>query len=262
MPELPEVEYAAAIARLVAVDRTIATVAPRHPAMRRALPPAVRATLAGDGVRAVERRGKHQLIRLTSGRTLHVHFRMTGDWSVPEAGAPLPAHARLVITFTDGARLVLDDPRALAVARLHAPDDDPLPHLGPEATDPAFNAAWLRQALARRRGPVKPALLDQGIVAGIGNIYASEALWAARVDPRRAANRLGNDRLQRVVEGIRRTLRKALRAGGRYYGDGASSAGRFAVYDREGRPCRRCGTAIRRIVQAARSTYYCPGCQR
>ena len=265
MPELPEVEAASRRARAIAEGRAIARVRVLHASLRRALPDEAAASLTGDTVASVERRGKHQLLRLTSGRTLHVHFRMTGDWAVPEGeaaadGDALPKHARAVLEFADGGRLVLDDPRALAAVSLHAAGVDPLPRLGPEATDRAFNARWLAHALAGRRVPVKVALLDQHVVAGVGNIYASEALWYARVDPRRSASALKADSLGRVVHGVRRAMAKALRHPERY--SGASSAQRFNVYDREGEPCRRCGRRVRRIVQAGRSTYFCAGCQR
>jgi formamidopyrimidine-DNA glycosylase len=266
VPELPEVEAAARLARAAALGRAIERVTVLHPSQRRTLPDEAARSLAGDVIAAVERRGKHQLLRLASGRTLHVHFRMTGDWVAhdPARAADgvweLPRHARVVLELTGGARLVLDDPRALSAVVLLPAGSDLLQDLGPEANDPAFDAAWLTRALAGRRVPIKVALLDQGVVAGVGNIYASEALWYARVDPRRAANTLGPDRTRRVVQGVRRAIARALRHPERYYG--ASSAQRFNVYDREGEPCRRCGAKIKRIVQAGRSTYYCPRCAR
>ncbi len=146
---------------------------------------------------------------------------------------------------------------------MHPPGIDPLPDLGPEATSPAFTGAWLEEHLARRATPIKPALLDQQLVAGIGNIYASEALWYARVSPRRKAGRLGAARYAAVASGVKRAMKRALAHPERYYESGTSSdSARFNVYDREGKPCRRCGTPLRRIVQLGRSTYYCPHCQR
>lgn len=276
MPELPEVEYAATIARRVALGRTIRAVQVLHKAQRRTLPPRAARSLAGDRITAIERRGKHQLLRLESGRTLLVHFRMTGDWVArgrdsretdrgtvdSRRATARPSHARVVIEFTDGNALILVDPRALGTVSLHAPGVDPLPDLGPDAIDPAFTATHLAGHLARRRGPVKPALLDQSIVAGIGNIYASEALWYAHVDPRRRASALGRAELQRVVQGVRRALRKAMAHPERYYAAAGSGEHlRFNVYDREGLHCRRCQTPIRRVTQAGRSSYFCPSCQ-
>jgi formamidopyrimidine-DNA glycosylase len=261
MPELPEIEYAATIARRAAIGRTIAEVEVRHAAQARHLPDEARAALAGDEVASVQRRGKHQLLRLASGRVLHVHFRMTGDWVEVAAGESIPRHARMVITFTDGSALALDDSRALSVVRLAAADEDSALALGPEANDPTFTPAHLARTLAKRRGPIKPVLLDQRVVAGLGNIYAVEALWYARIDPRLAANSLSPARVRRLHAGIRRALAKALAGAERYYGAG-ESAGRFNVYDREGKACRRCRKAVRRVVQAGRSTYFCGGCQR
>ena len=260
MPELPEVEFAAAFARRVAVGRTITSVKVLHPSQRRTLPTRDAKSLIGDRIVDVRRRGKSQRFALASGRELQVHFRMTGDWLQPEPGS-LPRSVRAVLTFDDGSRLALDDPRALSVLSLCVPaeDDD----LGPDALDREFTPAHLGQALATRRIPIKVALLDQRIVAGIGNIYASEALWRARIDPRTSANRVKATGLPVLLRAIRATLEAALKRQERYYGAGAttSDASRFAVYDREGLPCRRCRTPIKRITQAARSTYFCSRCQ-
>ena len=262
MPELPEVEHAASIARSTAVGRTITSVTLHHRAQRRGLPLRAARSLAGDRVLAVVRRGKAQVFHLASGRELRVHFRMTGDWLLP-GDAPLPRTVRAVIAFDDGARLALDDPRALSVLSLcEAPDETD--RLGPDALDPALGGERLGQALASRRIPIKVALLDQSIMAGVGNIYASETLWRARIDPRTPANRVSTPKLRELVRAIRMTLRNALRRQERYYrsGTAATDEGRFRVYDREGAPCRRCGTKVRRITQSARSTYYCPTCQK
>lgn len=262
MPELPEVEYAARLARAACAGKVLAQVRVLHPSQRRALPDADARALTGDVVLDVERRGKHQLFRLASERIIHVHFRMTGDWRITTADEPPHRSTRVVFTFTDGTQLALDDARALSVVALIEAGVDPCPDLGPEATSASFNADWLAEQLTGRRSPIKPVLLDQALVAGIGNIYASEALWYAKVDPRRAAHRLGQLQLPAIVAGVRRAMRKALEHPERYYGaDGVSDAVRFNVYDREGKGCRRCRTPIRRIVQAARSTYFCPACQ-
>jgi formamidopyrimidine-DNA glycosylase len=262
MPELPEVEYAARLAREVAVGRTVRRVRVLHRAQRKALPPARSRRLAGEVVTALERRGKYQVLRFQSGRALVVHFRLNGDWGLVAEGERSPVHTRVVIWFDRGPALALVDSRALATVSLHDAGARLLPELGPEANTAAFSVAWLRDWFARRRGPVKPALLDQRAVAGIGNIYASEALWYAGVDPRRRANTLSLVELRHVVAGVRRAMRKALEHPERYYGaNGVSDGVRFNVYDREGRPCRRCGAPIRRIVQSGRGTYYCGTCQ-
>lgn len=272
MPELPEVEIATRLARAAAVGRTIERVDVLHPSHQKKLPPKAAASLAGERIIAIERRGKYQAFRLESGRALGVHFRMTGDWVVvPEASsrvAPTSSpseqtFARVILHFDNGAQLVLRDSRALATVLIYDAGIDPFPTLGPEATDTAFSALALREALRGRRAPIKVALLDQRVVAGVGNIYASEALWYAKVSPKAVASRLSLPRLHRVVVGVRRAMAKALHQAERYYGEGGpSDAVRFNVYDREGLPCRRCSTPIMRIVQAQRSTYFCSRCQR
>src|SRR5215469_6529177 len=138
MPELPEVDAAAGVLRAVALGKTIAPVERLHRVHRRLLPPSKSRRLVGAQVVAIERRGKHQLIRLGDGSTLHVHFRMTGDWEAGLTRDPRPPYARVVIDFTDGSRVALTDPRALSTLTLHAPGVDPLPDLALDATDPAF----------------------------------------------------------------------------------------------------------------------------
>jgi formamidopyrimidine-DNA glycosylase len=262
MPELPEVEYAASLARRIAVGRTITSVALLHRSLRRTMPRRVVRSLVGDGIDHIERRGKTQLFRLRSGRVLSVHFRMTGDWLAQATSDPLPPHARALLDFDNGARLVLDDPRALAVLTLHRSGERLVTGLGPEPTDSAFTGHALRQALASRRGAIKPVLLDQRVVAGLGNIYVSESLWRSRIDPRTVAHRLSASRADRLVDSIRWIIERAIGTTQRYYGGETSSFDRFDVYDREGERCRRCKSRIRRIVQAGRSTYFCPRCQR
>ena len=261
MPELPEVEHAAAVARAVAVGRTITSVIVRHRSQRRGLPAREARSLVGDRVVALDRRGKAQRFRLASGRELQVHFRMTGDWIIPGPGK-LPRTVRAILAFDDGGRLALDDPRALSVLSL-CPAGNEDDGLGPDAIDPRLTAPHLAGALASRRIGIKVALLDQRVVAGIGNIYASEALWRARIDPRTPANLLDLTQLGALVVAIRTTMKGALKRQGRYYRDasGGRDSGRFAVYDEEGEPCRRCRRPITRITQAGRSTYFCARCQ-
>ncbi|MEP6494397.1 MAG: bifunctional DNA-formamidopyrimidine glycosylase/DNA-(apurinic or apyrimidinic site) lyase [bacterium] len=256
MPELPEVENAVRRLRNAAEGRTISRVALLHPALKRRMSPARLRSLRTARVTSVERRGKHQLFMLDDGRVLHAHFRMTGDWHIDRESDELPRFARATINFTDGARVVLDDPRALSTLDLHAANAPLDLGLGPEPDDPSLTADSLRAVLSRKRGPIKPVLLDQRVVAGLGNIYAAESLWHSRILPTTQASSLTARRVAALLKSIRRVISRAT---GARYGD--SSASRFAVYDREGKPCRRCGTLIERIVQAGRSTYFCPGCQ-
>ena len=260
MPELPEVEVAARALRAAVVGRTVRRVHRWHPATQRALSDADAARLVGRRVVSVDRRGKHQLLALDDGTLLHAHFRMNGDWMVGRVDAALPPHARVVLDFDDGTRVALVDSRALATIRVLAAGEAPLPRLGPDANDPAWDGAALHATLAGRRTAIKVALLDQRVVAGLGNIYAAEACWHAGVDPRALASGLTRARCARIVEGARQALEDAAVDPGRY--SRGESADRLKVYGREGEPCARCGSAIRRIVQAGRSTYFCARCQR
>jgi formamidopyrimidine-DNA glycosylase len=151
---------------------------------------------------------------------------------------------------------VLDDSRALSTFDVHPTADDLTLGLGPEPSDPALTPGRLQLALSRRRVPIKVALLDQRVIAGLGNIYTSEALWRAKIDPRTDAASLGSSDLVRLLAAIRAVIARA--TGGRYT---RLEGARLAVYDREGERCRRCGTPIRRIRQSGRSTYFCPRCQ-
>ncbi len=241
------------------VGRTIQRVERLHPSTQRALDARDAVRILGRRVIAVERTGKHQLLVLDDGAGVHAHFRMAGDWYVDAAADPLPRHARLTLDLDGGSRVSLVDPRALATVVYHGDARIALPTLGPEPTDPAFDAAALGAALRARRGPIKPVLLDQRVIAGLGNIYAAEALWLARISPRLPANRLGPVRTARLLDAMRTVLTDALAAPGRYANGETVDA--MHVYGRGGAPCSRCGTAIRRIVQAGRSTYFCPRCQ-
>ena len=257
MPELPEVEHAAGVLRRATTGRRLAGLRLLHPSLRRRVKPRLLAAIAGASIAGVERRGKHQLLRLEGGAVVHVHFRMAGDWMVVPAEAKLPPHARAVLELDDASRVVLVDPRMLSTIDVHLDGRPSLPALGPEPGDESLDAPALRALLRSRRGPIKAVLLDQRVIAGLGNIYAAEALWIARISPRASAATLAPARVERLLAGVREALRRA--APGRY-ADGADE--RFRVYGREGERCARCGATIRRIVQAGRATYYCPVCQR
>ncbi len=183
---------------------------------------------------------------------------MNGDWEVVRADALLPRYTRIAFATTDGARLCLVDSRALCTATYHAPDMPPALALGPEPD--ALTVALLRLALARRSGPIKTALLDQRVVAGLGNIYAAEALWRARIHPAHSARALTGRLLLALVRGIKAAIADGFVRMGRRR-DGMRERP-FKVYDREGRACPRCKTRIARIPQAGRSTYFCPVCQK
>jgi formamidopyrimidine-DNA glycosylase len=256
MPELPEVERAAARIRRAIVGQTIARVTLIHPSLKRRLAARSLTSLRGHRIVAVDQRAKHQLLVLDDGRSIHVHFRMAGDWAIDRAGDELPRSARASIELTSGKRLLLVDPRALSAIALFASGVTPFSELGPDPSSADFDAAFAA-ALARRTIAVKPALLDQRVAAGVGNIYAAEALWEARVNPRASAKALRPAEVKALADAIRVVLDRG-RVGGRRYREGDAS---LRVYDREGEPCLRCGTPIERIVQAGRSTYFCPRCQ-
>ena len=260
MPELPEVERAARRLGRAALGKTIESVRAIHPALRRKLSPAQSRAVRGKRIVRVERRGKHQLIHLDSGDTLVVHFRMNGDWEIGPATSPLEPFARAVVELDDGTRISLVDRRALSSITLDKPGASSLPRLGLEASDPALDADYMSAALKRKKAAIKPALMDQSVVAGLGNIYVAEALWEAELDPRRRAAKVTKAKLARLIEAIRLVLSPRKRRPGRY--TETRGVDRFAVYDREGKACRRCDGIIKRIVQAGRSTYFCPGCQR
>jgi formamidopyrimidine-DNA glycosylase len=257
MPELPEVEAAAVVARRALMGRTLAEVTTHHAAQRRALPAEHAARCAGRRVTRIERRGKSQLLHLDDGAVLLVHFRMNGDWERTRTGASYPKFTRVAFDTADGRRLALVDSRALCTVTWHAPGHPPKLSLGPEPD--ALTTDTLGALLAGKRIPIKQALLDQKVVAGVGNIYAGEALWRARLDPRTPSRDVTGKRLVALVKGIKDAITDGFARQGRYR-DG-SRAHPFKVYDREGLPCKRCRTPIERMTQGARSTYYCPTCQ-
>jgi formamidopyrimidine-DNA glycosylase len=256
MPELPEVEAALEVLRTRARGRTILRMRVLHPSLRRRLKPSQLRALVGARIARVERRGKHQLLHLEDGRILHAHFRMNGDWMLAETGADLPRFARAVLDFDDGSSLMFVDSRALGTIDVHPAGAELDLGLGPDAADPDWTAAQLAASLASRRGPIKPALLDQRLVAGLGNIYAAEALWRARISPFSSCGSLTRAQVTALRKAIGAVLVRA--TGARYTDDDTVT---LDVYDREGMPCRRCATPIERVVQAGRSTYFCPSCQ-
>jgi formamidopyrimidine-DNA glycosylase len=260
MPELPEVENATRRLKRASLGKTIAAVKAIHPSLKKKFSTAEARAAKGKRIENIERRGKHQLLLLDSGDTLVVHFRMNGDWEIGTTKETLDPFARAAIELTDGTRISLVDRRALSSIRLDKRGESSLPKLGREASDPALDAEYLIDVLRRKKIAIKPALMDQGVIAGLGNIYAVEALWEARIDPRCAAADVSRAKLEKLVEAIRVVLSPKKRLPGRYTDERGADV--FAVYDREGEACRRCGGTVERIVQAGRSTYFCPKCQR
>ncbi len=274
MPELPEVETVRRRLAPVLEGRTLAHVEIADPRLTRPLEPfAVAAELRGERVAVVDRRGKYLILRFESGRVLLVHLRMTGSFLYAPAGElPADPHRRAVVRLDDGTEVAYRDVRRFGTWLLLEPDEvDPYvgSRVGQEPLGEAYRAKHLAQRLAGRRAPVKAAILDQRTVAGVGNIYADEALWRARIHPLTPAERLGTDDVKALHRGIRRALEAGIRRQGstlRDYrlpgGEEGEAQHEFKVYGRGGEPCERCGTPIDKIRVAGRGTWYCPSCQR
>lgn len=276
MPELPEVETVCRGLAPCLEGRTLVRVDQRRKALRIPLPADFAERMTGRCVSAVRRRGKYILIDLDDDTVMIAHLGMSGRFTIHN-GAPRPPerHDHVIFHTDEGVRIVFNDARRFGLITL-APADGILDHpllanLGVEPLGNSFSGAVLAELLAGRRTSVKAALLDQRVVAGVGNIYASEALHRAGLSPRRMAYTVRRRRAERLATAVRAVLGEAIEAGGSSLRDYVRASGelgyfqhRFAVYDREGEPCRRCGGAatIRRIVQAGRSTFHCPGCQR
>ena len=272
MPELPEVETVRVRLEPALVGRTFESVEILDSRLTRPLDPAeVAAELEGERVAAVERRGKYLIVRFESGLVLLVHLRMTGGFQHPRNGDGDERHLRAVVKLDDGSDVSYRDVRRFGTWLVLRDDElDPYlaTRLGEEPLDAAFSAAALRERLEGRRAPIKAALLDQRTLAGIGNIYADEALWRAKIDPRRPAGELGADELKQLHRGIRDALRAGIERQGatlRDYRTPDGASGRmqheFKVYGRGGEPCLRCGTPIAKTRLGGRGTWFCPHCQ-
>lgn len=268
MPELPEVETTVRGLSRVLKDRRIERVEARRPDLRRALPQDLGQRLTGARVTGLGRRAKYGLIDTDRGDTLVFHLGMSGHWRVDPS--EIGKHDHFIIETDEGRRLALNDARRFGSLDLVRTGElqewPPLKALGPEPLD--IDAGELKRRLAGRTAPIKLLLLDQRIIAGLGNIYVCEALYRAGIDPRRAGGSISLERLRRLVPAIHDVLTEAIAAGGSTLRDFASPDGElgyfpksFAVYDREGQPCA-CGGTVKRIVQGGRSTFYCPKCQR
>jgi formamidopyrimidine-DNA glycosylase len=265
LPEGPEVETYRARLEPRLVGRTFSHVhIDDHRLTLPFDPREVEAELQGERVAAVERRGKYLVVRFESGLALVVHLRMTGGF--PEAAA---THERAVIDLDDGTGVSYRDVRRFGTWHVLAPDElrEYLSHrLGPEPLGPRFTTRFLAEKLARRRAPLKSVLLDQRVAAGLGNIYADESLWHARLHPLRPASELAPDEIAELRRGVRLVLRRGIARQGANLGDGAYPQGsmqdEFRVYGRDGEPCRRCRAPIEKTRVAGRGTHYCPSCQR
>jgi formamidopyrimidine-DNA glycosylase len=265
VPELPEVETERTRLASRLEGRRIVRARIDDPRLTRPEEPrAIASALAGERVAAVERRGKYLLVRLESGGVLLVHLRMTGGFRYAPA-----THERAVLDLDDGGRIAYRDLRRFGTWLLLEPDEAAAHlaiRLGPEPLGPRFTTTFLADRLAGRKAPVKAAILDQRTVAGVGNIYADEALWHARIDPRTPAGALTQEDVAALRRGVRKALRLGIRHQGADLGDGTYAGGRmqdrFRAYGRTGEPCDRCGTPIERTRVGGRGTWFCPACQR
>ncbi|MEX2212286.1 MAG: bifunctional DNA-formamidopyrimidine glycosylase/DNA-(apurinic or apyrimidinic site) lyase [Gaiellaceae bacterium] len=267
MPELPEVETIRVALEPLLSGRAIERAQIFDYRLTLPEPPdAVAQQLAGERVTAVERRGKYLLLRFESGRVLLVHLRMTG--SLRAGALEDDSHRRALLSLDDGSSVAYRDLRRFGTWLL-LDGEDVEPYLARRLGQDPLERGFGLDRLAGRRAPVKAAILDQRTVAGLGNIYADEALWRARIHPLTPAGTLDGAELKRLQQGIRAALRMGIARQGAtlrdYVGlDGA--AGRmqreFRVYGRDGKPCERCGTPIEKIRVAGRGTWFCPACQR
>lgn len=288
MPELPEVETVRRGLAPVMEGRRILAVRQNRPDLRFPFPERFAERLTGQRVDHLGRRAKYLVAHLSGGESLLMHLGMSGRFTITSETGPgdglaafvhsaggHPKHDHVIFDMEGGARITFNDPRRFGFMTLFATDHAVnvpfLAGLGPEPLGNEFSAAHLDAALAGRKSPIKMALLDQRVVAGLGNIYVCEALWRSGISPRRLAASIPGVRAERLVRDIRAVLGEAIEAGGTTLRDFAATDGAlgyfqhsFAVYGREGEACRAnpAHGPIRRIVQSGRSTFFCPHCQR
>jgi len=274
MPELPEVETVRSQLEPVLRGRRVERVEIRDPRLVRPFDPAdVERRLEGERIASVERRGKYLIVGFESGSVLLIHLRMTGSLRHAPAGTLAPdPYRRAVVRLDDSSDVAYRDVRRFGTWLLLDRDEIPTylgARVGVEPLAPSFTAKRLGARLAGRRAPVKAALLDQRVVAGLGNIYADEALWRARVHPLRRAGEIDDDEVRRLHRAVRAALAHGIARQGATLRDYATPDGaagsmqeEFKVYGRTGEPCPRCGTPIEKTRAAGRGTWYCPSCQR
>jgi formamidopyrimidine-DNA glycosylase len=270
MPELPEVETVRRSLEPFLAGALIRAVAVREPRLRRPLAADFAALLTGRTIAQLGRRGKYLYLHLDDGKIWLVHLGMTGQLIVEEAESPPMPHDHVLVTLGTGQRLRYNDPRRFGLMMIGSVADiEAVTALGVEPLGRLFTGRYLRERIGRTRRTIKDVLMDQRVVAGIGNIYASELLFRAGVRPSRIAATLTDAAIDRVVDATKTVLREAIRHRGSSisdYRDGEGNRGgfqeRFRVYDREGQPCYECRSLIYREVRGGRSTFFCPRCQR
>ncbi|UCF75747.1 MAG: bifunctional DNA-formamidopyrimidine glycosylase/DNA-(apurinic or apyrimidinic site) lyase [Betaproteobacteria bacterium] len=271
MPELPEVETTRRGLERLLVGQRIRTAVIRKRALRFRVPRLLPGAVTGATIQALTRRGKYLLVDCGSG-TLILHLGMSGRLIVADDSTPVSPHDHFDLVLENGTVVRLRDPRRFGLVLWQT--GNPLKHpllarIGPEPFSPEFNGAALYGATRNRSAAIKQVLMDSHVIAGLGNIYANEALFRARIHPRTRARRLSASRCALLAEKIRETLALAIEAGGSTLRDYVASDGQagyfqdqFLVYGRAGEACLRCGTLIKGTRQGQRSTFFCPGCQR
>lgn len=271
MPELPEVETTRRGIEPHVKGQTVTGVEVRQPKLRWPVPAGLSKEVQGARVSSVGRRGKYLLIETSSG-TLIMHLGMSGSLRMVSDHVAPQDHDHVDVSFDNGLTLRLRDPRRFGAVLWTRSDPHRHPllaALGPEPLSAGFNGNWLREAARGRRAAVKTLIMNSRIVAGVGNIYASEALFLAGINPARSARRISSPRFERLAGAVKRVLEEALAQGGttlRDFVNGAGEPGYFAqslrVYGREGKPCTHCGAPVKARLLGQRASYYCPRCQR
>jgi formamidopyrimidine-DNA glycosylase len=275
MPELPEVETTRLALEPHLAGQRIAELTVRRRDLRWPIPKGLEKTLKGKPILALRRIGKYLLIDIEGDLSLIAHLGMSGSFCVsPSLPNTLRKHDHFLLKIQSGATAIYHDPRRFGFL-LPCPTADLATHpllarMGPDPLDEtACTGAVLHRAFSSRKTSVKLALMDQHVIAGIGNIYASEALFRAKIHPERPANQVTRQEANRLITAVRAVLREAMASGGstlRDYASGDNQTGyfqhRFAVYDRAGKDCPACGNTIQKLIQSGRATYYCPRCQR
>jgi formamidopyrimidine-DNA glycosylase len=271
MPELPEVETAVRAIRPLLLDRCIRAVVVRSARLRWPISRKLGRVLPGQRIQGIDRRAKYLLLQLETG-TLIIHLGMSGSVRVIRSTTVPGPYDHFELAVQGGLSLRLRDPRRFGCVlwtQSPAAEHPLLAGLGPEPLGPQFSGLYLFGMARRRRAPIKNLLMDGRIVAGIGNIYASESLHLSGIHPCRAGGRISLARCERLADSVRHILTRAIQAGGTTFrdflsADGAAGHFKFSLhaYGRANEPCHRCGRVIRKIVVGQRATYYCPGCQR
>lgn len=278
---MPEVETVRRGLTPAMQGQIIARLQVNRPDLRFPFPDRFIERVEGARITLMGRRAKFLVAELSTDDALIMHLGMSGRFTVDteatadfhQKAGPNPAHDHVIFHMSNGATVTYNDPRRFGFMELWPMDQlDRYPrieHLGPEPLSNQFNAAYLGDALRGKSAPIKSALLDQAIVAGLGNIYVCEALFRSGISPRRKAQSVAGKRAERLAPAINEVIAEAIAAGGSSISDFASASGElgyfqkhFSVYDREGAPCDACGSEIKRIVQSGRSSFFCSACQR